>query len=175
MRKRVLYTFTTLLLLAGLSFGQGAPVPVLNTTTLGNSVSLNYMMVVKDQNLYLGNGADFSATHYFTHHLGLIADGEAMYVGIVKRHEYAARIGPVLHFNGDGNVQIFVRGLVGYSVLSGPHASGTSVMAGGGFDVRLKGPFFMRVTSDIVDDLGPRFRFGRVTGGIAYHFGDNHK
>lgn len=174
MRNRVLCTFSSLLFLAGLSFGQLAPVPVLNTIHDGD-ISLNYMLVVKNRNFDLGNGVDLAATHYFTQHFGLIAEGEAMYVSSSQRHEYAVRLGPVLHFNGDKDIQPFAHALIGYSVVGGPHASGSSVMAGGGVDVRLKGPFFARLTSDIVDDMGPRFRFGRATAGFAFHFGNSRK
>jgi hypothetical protein len=166
---------TTLILLVGLCFGQRAPVPVLNAVHDGD-VSLNYMLVVKDKNLDLGNGINFTATRYFTQHLGLIAEVEAMYVSSLQRHEYAGRLGPVLHFNGNKDIQPFVHALAGYDVVDGPRVSGASVMAGGGVDVRLKGPFFVRVTSDIVDDLGPpHFRFGRGTAGFAYHFGNSRR
>jgi hypothetical protein len=174
MRIRFFCTFTNLFLLVGLCFGQRAPVPVLNAVHYGD-VSLNYMLVVKNQNLDLGNGVDFTATRYFTQHLGLVAEGEATYVSSLQRHEYAVRLGPVLQFNRDKDIQPFVHFLIGYSVVDGPHASGSSVMAGGGVDVRLKGPFFARFTSDIVDDIGPGFRFGRATAGFAYHFGNSRK
>jgi hypothetical protein len=181
MRNRTVCAVTTLLLLSGLCLGQRAPVPAI-TNPLDAEVSLNYMLVVKNQNPDLGNGVDFTATRYFARHIGVTAESEAMYVSYSQLREYAARLGPVYHLNQGGNIQPFVHALVGYSVVSStalgptrPHKYGGSLLLGGGIDVRLRGPVFARTSMDVVDGWSTGTRFGRGTVGLAIKFGDGQR
>lgn len=178
MRIRVLHIVTAMFLLAGFCMGQRAPVPALSSP-LGDDVSASYMLVVKDRSLDSGNGADFTSTHYFTYHLGISAQVEAMRTDRFKVREAAVRMGATYRFNVGANFQPFVRAFAGYSGVSAtyfgptnPTKSGGSLLAGAGTDIRVRGPLFARFTLDAVDNWDAKTRFARGAVGFGYHFGD---
>jgi hypothetical protein len=178
MRTRVLCVVTAMFLLACCGFGQRAPVPALSSP-LGDDLSVSYMLVAKDSSLNVGNGADFTSTHYFTEHLGISAQTEAMRMDRFQVREVAARMGATYRFNVGANYQPFVRVFAGYSGVSAtyfgptrPHKYGGSLLAGAGTDVRVRGPLFARLTLDAVDNWDAKTRFARGAVGFAYHFGD---
>ncbi len=182
MRSSTLVTVATLFLLSGLCFGAGAPVAALEVpvaalnTSSNNSVSLSYMFVVKDGGLNSGMGAELSSSHYFTQHLGIVAETEAIQVHSYKFHEYAARLGGIYRFNVGKDFQPYMVGSAGAANVSAlywgkPHKVSGSMQFEAGSDVRINGPIFARFAGNVVDDWNARTHFISATAGIAYHFG----
>ncbi len=171
----------SLFLLSGLCIAQGAPVAPIGAL-YENDLNVNYMLVVKNGVPDLGNGVDLTSTHYFTQHLGAVAEAETLFVTQQERREYAVRMGPTYRFRAGDDVQPFVRFLAGFSTVrstdsapSRPPKYGGSFLLGGGLDIRLKGPLFARSTMDLVDDWGPGTRFGRGTVGFVLKFGNGRR
>lgn len=176
MRIRTLFTVATLFLLSGLCFGAEVPVATLNIPSR-NDVSLNYMLVVKDS-LNHGIGAELSSSHYFTPHLGIVAEAEAINVQSYKLHEYAARLGGVYRFNVGTNFQPYVVASAGAANVSAVywgnhHNVSGSMQFEAGSDICMHGPIFARFAGSVVEDWNAKTRFMNATAGISYHFGDH--
>lgn len=178
MKTQVLRVLSVFFLLFCNGFGQNVPVPTLHVPAT-NEVSFSYTLVANDF-LDFGNGGDISSSHYFTRHLGVFSQAEAMEeMNNFKVHEYAVRVGPVYSFNLSGDFQPFVHaaaGVAGVSATYHPqrlHSLGGSFLAGGGADIRIRGALFARVASDVVYDWHASTGFGRGTVGFMYRFGDS--
>ncbi len=104
--------FVTLALLTS-SLRNALLLPALNAS-IGNDVSMSYVLVVKNQSLDFGNGGGFNSTHYVTQRgdeCGSRSNaGESL--GI---RECAVRISPTYRFNVGANFEPFVLILAGYS------------------------------------------------------------
>ena len=182
MRIRTLFTVVTLVLLSGLCFAAEVPVAALGVPVVALNIpsssdfSLSSMLVVKDSSNH-GIGAKLSSSHYFTRHLGIVAEAEAIDVQSYKLHEYAARLGGIYRFNVATDFQPYVVASAGAANVSAlywgePHIVSGSMQFEAGSDVRINGPIFARFAGNVVDDWNARTHFISATAGISYHFGN---
>lgn len=179
MKMRWLHSAMVVLLLAPLGLGQRGPVSAV-TTPAGDELSASYTLVFKDTKVTLGNGADFTATHYLSRHWGATLEGDFQRVSAYRANEYGVRGGVSYRLRSQGTFQPFVRGLLGWARLGADagahdvsrsdHGPSWSYQVSVGTDVHAWGPLFLRVGANVTDDPSVSWKYGGLLAGVAYHF-----
>jgi len=93
MRIRFLQMCAIVVLLSVCVLAQRGPTSPLATPS-GNEVSASFVLVAKDTSMNLGNGSYFTATHYFTQHIGLTGNGEFLHVNAYNLDEKLLMLAP---------------------------------------------------------------------------------
>lgn len=179
MKSRFCPSLLILFLLSGACFAQ-APRPALGTAG-SNELSADFVLPVKGSNLSdAGYGGQIASIHFFGEHVGITAQGDYERTNFFEVREEAARVGPIVRFATKQSVQPYLEILGGYSRVKAAYLATTSyygsasAMAGGGFDYRVSGPWYVKAGADLEYDMTPqphRTRFVRGILGFSYRFG----
>ena len=178
MRIRFLQMCAIVVLLSVCVLAQRGPTSPLATPS-GNEVSASFVLVAKDTSMNLGNGSYFTATHYFTQHIGLTGNGEFLHVNAYNLDEKLLMLGatynlfpgakyqPWAHFLAGGN---WITCCVGKRARSWDHAR--TFEPGAGVDIRLHGPLYAKIGIDYVDSYNAHWQHVQGVMGFSYHFGE---
>lgn len=154
------------------------PSPVVADSISASDVSVNFLLPVKDLGLsHYGQGAELSASHYLTNHLGVQIEGDYLRTNYLALRNGGVRVGGILRIHRAAGLQPYVHALVGYSWMQDTslrpatsyHGS-PSLLGGVGVDFRIVGSWYGRAGADAQYDWSNRTRVGRGVGGISYHF-----